>query len=256
MKYSKRKDKYCCNVLNDNFHEIDDRLNNLENGGGGSGGGGSCECNIVYLTQEEYDALPPSKESDDVEYRITNANTSINAARDWAYDNRISKLEATDVQSAIDEVQNNVSTVSNSLTNENSESFNFGYKDGVRGFYTNPSRADDCFIPFKSVGTIVKTESYNQTTATSTDNISLSDLITNNTILLIMSSTWTSGKSYSDMTKECYCGDSKAILVNDSYRYRGSSFSSGITRVYKFVSTESTMNIANIKCDHSQIIVL
>lgn len=115
MKYSKRKDKYCCNVLNDNFHEIDDRLNNLENGGGGSGGGGSCECNIVYLTQEEYDALPPSKESDDVEYRITNANTSINAARDWAYDNRISKLEATDVQSAIDEVQNNVSTVSERL---------------------------------------------------------------------------------------------------------------------------------------------
>lgn len=25
----------------------------------------------------------------------------------------------------------------------------FGVKDGVRGFYTNPSRADDCFVPFK-----------------------------------------------------------------------------------------------------------
>ena len=38
-----------------------------------------------------------------------------------------------------------------SLTNENSETFNFGVKDGVRGFYTNPSRADDSFIPFKSI---------------------------------------------------------------------------------------------------------
>ena len=31
-----------------------------------------------------------------------------------------------------------------------SESFNYGVLDGVRGFYTNPSRADDCFVPFKS----------------------------------------------------------------------------------------------------------
>lgn len=34
------------------------------------------------------------------------------------------------------------------LTNEDNEKFIFGVKDGVRGFYTNPSRADDCFIPF------------------------------------------------------------------------------------------------------------
>lgn len=37
-----------------------------------------------------------------------------------------------------------------SLTNEDAETFNFGVKDGVRGFYTNPSRADDSFIPFKN----------------------------------------------------------------------------------------------------------
>ena len=36
------------------------------------------------------------------------------------------------------------------MKNENNESFNFGVKDGVRGFYTNPSRADDSFIPFSS----------------------------------------------------------------------------------------------------------
>lgn len=42
------------------------------------------------------------------------------------------------------------SELNNRLTNESSETFNFGIKDGVRGFYTNPSRADDSFIPFKS----------------------------------------------------------------------------------------------------------
>lgn len=42
--------------------------------------------------------------------------------------------------------------VSDSLQNENNESFNFGYLNGVRGFFTNPSRADDCFIPFKLGG--------------------------------------------------------------------------------------------------------
>ena len=34
MKYSKRKDKYCSDVLNDNFREIDRRLIELEQGGG------------------------------------------------------------------------------------------------------------------------------------------------------------------------------------------------------------------------------
>ena len=38
MKYSKRKDKYCSDVLNDNFREIDSRLSGLEQGGGSTGG--------------------------------------------------------------------------------------------------------------------------------------------------------------------------------------------------------------------------
>ena len=41
-----------------------------------------------------------------------------------------------------------ISDINSSLQNENNESFNFGVKDGVRGFFTNPSRADDSFIPF------------------------------------------------------------------------------------------------------------
>lgn len=63
------------------------------------------------------------------------------------YDNSKSGLESENVQAAVDEL-------TDSLTNENNESFNFGVKDGVRGFYTDPSRADDCFIPFsKFMGT-------------------------------------------------------------------------------------------------------
>ena len=44
----------------------------------------------------------------------------------------------------------NYSELNNSLTNEDNEKFIFGVKDGVRGFYTDPSKADDSFVPFKS----------------------------------------------------------------------------------------------------------
>lgn len=71
--------------------------------------------NIEYLTQEEYDALPDTKLSNDVEYRITNANESVNAARDWAYDNSESGLEAETVQDAIDEVNDSVGALNNNL---------------------------------------------------------------------------------------------------------------------------------------------
>ena len=42
-------------------------------------------------------------------------------------------------------------TVNSSLRDSSSgESFNFGSLNGVRGFFTDPSKADDSFIPFKS----------------------------------------------------------------------------------------------------------
>lgn len=41
--------------------------------------------------------------------------------------------------------------VNSSLKDSTSgESFNFGSLNGVRGFFTNPSKADDSFVPFKS----------------------------------------------------------------------------------------------------------
>lgn len=52
--------------------------------------------------------------------------------------------------------------VNSSLKNENNESFNFGVKDGVRGFYTDPARADDSFVPFKSDSGITYTKFNNR----------------------------------------------------------------------------------------------
>lgn len=64
------------------------------------------------------------------------------------YDNQTSGLTADNVQGAVDEVNGR-------LVNEDKETFNYGVKDGVRGFFTNPSRADDCFIPFSSIQQIL-----------------------------------------------------------------------------------------------------
>lgn len=59
-------------------------------------------------------------------------------------------------------IKNEFDTVNSSLQDSNtSESFNFGSLNGVRGFFTNPSRADDSFVPFRqkinSVSTILAT---------------------------------------------------------------------------------------------------
>lgn len=70
------------------------------------------------------------------------------AADQIKYDNGNSGLEATNVQGVVDELNTR-------LVNENNETFNYGVKDGVRGFFTDPSRADDSFIPFRSGAEIV-----------------------------------------------------------------------------------------------------
>lgn len=46
----------------------------VNNNSGGGGGGGNA--NIVELTQEEYEELPSSKESDDILYAIKDANNT------------------------------------------------------------------------------------------------------------------------------------------------------------------------------------
>ena len=70
----------------------------------GAGNGGS----VVYLTQAEYDALPDSKLSNNIEYRITDGNMGVATASNLSYDNSFSGLEAVTVQQAVDEVNNSL----------------------------------------------------------------------------------------------------------------------------------------------------
>ena len=69
-------------------------------------------------------------------------------------------------------LNNKIEELNSSLTNENSESFNFGVKDGVRGFFTNPSRADDSFIPFSNNASVFA--KYKAGAGTTTFNIDVS----------------------------------------------------------------------------------
>ena len=84
--------------------------NGIEYGSGGSAS------NVVYLSQEAYDALPDDKLTDGVEYRITDANTDSTKARNIAYDNAESGLEATSVQGAIDAVNESLNGLIKSKT--------------------------------------------------------------------------------------------------------------------------------------------
>lgn len=69
--------------------------------------------------------------------------------QETGYYYKIAQLETQKVD--LTTIEEEIEHINESLTNENNESFNFGYLNGVRGFFTNPSRADDSFIPFKNI---------------------------------------------------------------------------------------------------------
>ena len=73
---------------------LEERMDKLEANGGS---------NIVYLSQADYDALPDTKLTDDVEYRITDAGVR-GSAENVSYDNSVSGLDAKNIQEAVDEV--------------------------------------------------------------------------------------------------------------------------------------------------------
>ena len=104
---------------------ITDDINDYP-GGGDYPSGAS---NIVYLTQEQYDALPDDKLTDDIEYRITDEGTDTNADN-VGYNNATSGLSAMNVQDAIDEVNgkmNNIQTAG--IASEYAKGISF-YKTG------------------------------------------------------------------------------------------------------------------------------
>ena len=61
--------------------------------------------NIQYITQEEYDALPDDKYENNIEYHITDGGINNATASNVEYDNTTSGLNATTVQSAVDELK-------------------------------------------------------------------------------------------------------------------------------------------------------
>lgn len=81
-------------------------------------GWGSEGQEIVYLTQAEYDALPASKLTDGKIYKVKTTGVvpggSIDAS-DVEYDNTTSGLTADNVQDAIDEVSQEMSTIQSTV---------------------------------------------------------------------------------------------------------------------------------------------
>lgn len=63
---------------------------------------------IVDVTQAQYDALPSSKNSDNIIYHITDANANPLNASSVTYSNTTSGMSATNVQSAVDEVNSDL----------------------------------------------------------------------------------------------------------------------------------------------------
>jgi len=60
------------------------------------------------LTEAAYEALPSTKESDNVDYYLTDADSTIATAEDIPYDNTTSGMTATNVQGALDELTNDL----------------------------------------------------------------------------------------------------------------------------------------------------
>lgn len=58
------------------------------------------------LTEAAYEALPSTKESDNVDYYLTDADSTVATAEDIPYDNTTSGMTATNVQGAVDELNN------------------------------------------------------------------------------------------------------------------------------------------------------
>lgn len=70
---------------------------------------------IEYITQEDYDALGEEKYENDIEYHITDGGINNVIASNIEYDNATSGLEAINVQGAVDELKEDVSTLNENL---------------------------------------------------------------------------------------------------------------------------------------------
>lgn len=103
---------------------------------------------IEYVTQEEYDALPESKLTDNVEYRITDKGIDSVSASNVTYDGSASGIDAMNVQGAVDELKeelnNSVDELQGDISTLN-ESFNVLSKRldqvNIKRYYLNPGKS-------------------------------------------------------------------------------------------------------------------
>ena len=119
------------------------------------------------------------------------------------------------------------SPLNSSLQDSNtSESFNFGSLNGVRGFFTDPSKADDSFIPFKSVLSVSDVWQYSETSSKTDSNytVTTDDMSQYSSILLSSGWAWT---NYSNMS------ESKIIPMSEfknGQTYRVTNYYNGSAR--------------------------
>lgn len=108
--------------------------------------------------------------------------------------------------------------INSSLQDSSSgESFNFGSLNGVRGFFTNPSKADDSFIPFKSDINNAMLKDFSSGTNTSTKaNITIpSDC--NHCILIVIVSQGYNNSYMNDFSFDGDISNIKTIIETDKY---------------------------------------
>lgn len=129
--------------------------------GGTSLSGGS---EVEVLTQAEYDALPDSKYTDDKIYMISdsgNAEIGGGSADGITYDNTESGLEATNVQGAVDEIDEKVDTIQSTVdgintdVSELSQNINTHYNVNTNAFvnYTLATAIGQLLASFPEKGT-------------------------------------------------------------------------------------------------------
>lgn len=138
-----------------------------------------------------------------------------------------------------------VKELNNSLTNENSETFNFGVLNGVRGFFTNPSRADDSFIPFNSIEEI-----YYPTSIMEAFNKNISLKKGNTYTLLIHTGAKGNGMNIIDVT----LSSGNATITNTSLQKAGQTgFSCASAKINISNITEDSIINASVKDTSSAI---
>ncbi len=138
------------------------------------------------------------------------------------YNNAESGLEATNVQGAIDEVNNSVNEVNDSLTADNAQAFQFAYDSASGKYGYKVKEADtDVFVPFKS-GMNIGTYGYHVINSTTAGYVCIAITEDFTQSIVTGSNTETSFKTISGVCSANY-GKIKVLANGFKYKYRDSA---------------------------------